>query len=94
VVGAGFLACLFGFCISEIFTVEINLVVYCTIVGTVGAVFASFGDLAASSIKRLTSIKDFGKIFPGHGGVLDRFDSVLFAAPMMYMTLILLFQVI
>ena len=42
------------------------------------------GDLAASVIKRQTGIKDYGKIMPGHGGVMDRFDSVMFVAPFMY----------
>jgi phosphatidate cytidylyltransferase len=42
------------------------------------------GDLAASVIKRQTGIKDYGKIMPGHGGVMDRFDSVMFIAPFMY----------
>lgn len=56
-------------------------VVFCVATGAVGAVFAQFGDLAASAIKRYTGIKDFGSVMPGHGGVLDRFDSVLFTAP-------------
>ena len=51
------------------------------LVGAVGSVFAQFGDLAASSIKRYVGIKDYGKLMPGHGGVLDRFDSVLFTLP-------------
>ena len=42
------------------------------------------GDLAASAIKRNHEIKDYGKLIPGHGGVMDRFDSVLVTAPVIY----------
>ena len=45
------------------------------------SVIGQFGDLAMSTIKRTVGIKDFGKILPGHGGILDRFDSFLFVAP-------------
>jgi len=52
--------------------------------GLITAVAAQFGDLAASCIKREVGIKDFGSLLPGHGGVLDRFDSVLLVAPVVY----------
>ncbi len=51
------------------------------LLGAMGAVFGEIGDLSFSVIKRQKHIKDYGSIFPGHGGVLDRFDSVIFVAP-------------
>ncbi len=50
----------------------------------VGALISMVGDLAASAIKRNQEIKDYGKLIPGHGGILDRFDSVIFTAPAIY----------
>ena len=50
----------------------------------VGALISMVGDLAASAIKRNQGIKDYGKLIPGHGGILDRFDSVIFTAPAIY----------
>ena len=50
----------------------------------VGALVSMVGDLAASAIKRNTGIKDYGHLIPGHGGILDRFDSVIMTAPMIY----------
>ena len=50
----------------------------------VGALISMVGDLAASAIKRNHEIKDYGKLIPGHGGILDRFDSVIFTAPVIY----------
>lgn len=52
--------------------------------GIVIAIIGQFGDLTASAIKRFCKIKDFGSIMPGHGGILDRFDSVMFVAPIVY----------
>ena len=49
--------------------------------GAVASVLGILGDLFASSVKRQVGIKDYGTIFPGHGGILDRFDSVMFIAP-------------
>ena len=54
------------------------------VVGIVSGIVSQFGDLCASIIKREHGVKDFGKIMPGHGGVMDRFDSFLFVAPALY----------
>ncbi len=54
------------------------------IIGAVTAVMGTLGDLSASFIKRSCDVKDFGNIMPGHGGVLDRFDSVMLVAPTVY----------
>lgn len=59
------------------------------IIGSVGSIIAQFGDLFASSIKRYVGIKDYGKLIPGHGGVLDRFDSVILVAPFVYYAIII-----
>lgn len=53
--------------------------------GIVGGLLSELGDLAASWIKRKAGIKDFGKIFPGHGGIMDRLDSILFMLPLVYL---------
>ena len=51
------------------------------------SIAGQFGDLAASSIKSFCGVKDFGSIMPGHGGILDRCDSMLFVAPLVYILL-------
>ena len=60
------------------------------VIGLVGGVICELGDLGASSIKRKAGIKDFGKIFPGHGGMMDRLDSILFMLPIVYVTISLI----
>ncbi len=59
-------------------------VVQYALICAVGALISMVGDLAASAIKRNHGIKDYGKLIPGHGGILDRFDSVIFTAPVIY----------
>lgn len=54
------------------------------VIGGVGAILSQIGDLVASAIKRQTEIKDFGNFLPGHGGILDRFDSNILTAPFVY----------
>ena len=57
------------------------------LLGIIVSVISQIGDLAASAIKRFADIKDFSHLMPGHGGMLDRFDSVLFVAPVVYYTI-------
>ncbi|MFI3176435.1 MAG: phosphatidate cytidylyltransferase [Eubacteriales bacterium] len=58
------------------------------IICIIGSILAQIGDLAASAIKRNYEIKDYGRLIPGHGGIMDRFDSVIFIAPIIYFILI------
>jgi phosphatidate cytidylyltransferase len=60
------------------------------IVSIILSVSGMFGDLAASTIKRNFGIKDFGNLLPGHGGIMDRFDSLLFIMPVLYGTIYLM----
>lgn len=57
------------------------------VLGAAGALVSMVGDLAASAVKRDHGIKDYGKLIPGHGGIMDRFDSVIVAAPLYFWAL-------
>lgn len=77
VVGAGVLGAVYAFAVQgEPFEYAVICVA--------GALISMVGDLAASAIKRNQNIKDYGHLIPGHGGILDRFDSVIFTAPVIY----------
>ena len=74
-------ALLYGLVFHFITDVEVNYY-FLAVYGILGGVITEVGDLAFSYVKRNRKIKDFGHILPGHGGVLDRFDSVIFCAPL------------
>ena len=84
ILGAGILGMIFGFCYNHFATPISKAPLWFALVGAIGAIPAVIGDLAASAIKRNNEVKDYGKLIPGHGGVLDRFDSMIFTAPIIY----------
>jgi phosphatidate cytidylyltransferase len=77
ILGSTICCALFGY----IFKLDITHMI---LIGSIGSVVAQLGDLFASAIKRYVGIKDYGKLIPGHGGILDRFDSVILVAPFVY----------
>ena len=93
VLGAAIVGGLYGYFVVEPVITEQNVTWVFVLISAVGAVISQVGDLAASAIKRNHDIKDYGKLIPGHGGVMDRFDSVIFTAPMIYLLLEILLNV-
>ena len=71
--------------------IGVSMSVIIALLGCVAAVLGIYGDLFASVVKRQCGIKDYGTIFPGHGGILDRFDSVMFIAPFVTMVITAVF---
>jgi phosphatidate cytidylyltransferase len=85
VVGAGLVGIAVGFAVPAIFPGAPDNFVWLAPTATfIGAIAAVFGDLSASAVKRSAGVKDFGSIFPGHGGIMDRIDSILLVAPHVY----------
>lgn len=89
VVGAGLIGFGYAFFFPDCAMFHFSPLCVFPLVVMVGAVISQFGDLAASAVKRNFDIKDYGNLIPGHGGVLDRFDSVIFVAPFVYYLLVL-----
>lgn len=86
VVGAIILNVILLFVFKKFFFTEETGLSYISVIvlSILLSIVSMFGDLAASTIKRNFGIKDFGKLLPGHGGIMDRFDSVLFVMPVLY----------
>ena len=83
VVGAGLIAVIYCLAMNHWFGQNFSVIQY-AFVCACGSVISQVGDLAASAIKRNNDIKDYGRLIPGHVGVLDRFDSIIFVAPIVY----------
>ena len=83
VLGAALIAVLYCLAMNTWFAQSFSVIQFALVCGC-GAVISQVGDLAASAMKRNNEIKDYGKLIPGHGGVLDRYDSVIFVAPIVY----------
>lgn len=90
VLGATLLGIIYGSIVSKKMSGFIaNPVLTFAVASFFGALLAIVGDLAASAIKRNHNVKDYGKLIPGHGGILDRFDSVIFTAPVVYWAIVI-----
>lgn len=92
IIGAALLGVIYVLIFKNQLQGEVNHFIVIPIVCGLGSIVAQIGDLTASAIKRQCEIKDYGKIIPGHGGILDRFDSVIYVAPLCYFLLTLFYQ--
>jgi phosphatidate cytidylyltransferase len=89
VIGAAVIGAIYA-AVVRIFThAGISMIFIYAMISAVGALVSMVGDLAASAIKRNHDIKDYGKLIPGHGGILDRFDSVIITSPIIYLLAVL-----
>jgi phosphatidate cytidylyltransferase len=92
VLGAALLGGLYGYFFVEQQLPDQEVTGIIAFICAVGAVMSMVGDLAASAIKRNHNIKDYGKLIPGHGGIMDRFDSMIVTAPMIYFLTMLMIR--
>jgi len=90
VAGAALIGLLYALIFREKLVFLPNAEIDVPILCAVGGAISMIGDLAASAIKRNRGIKDYGTLIPGHGGILDRFDSIIVTAPIVYYLIVLL----
>lgn len=84
IVGTALISGIYAVCLNRFIEgMEVSVLVF-SIIGVFASIVSQVGDLAASAMKRNYDIKDYGKLIPGHGGILDRFDSIMFTAPLVY----------
>ncbi len=93
ILGAALIGLIYALIFRGYLTIFRNPMISLALIGAVGGAISMVGDLAASAIKRYYDIKDYGTLIPGHGGILDRFDSVIITAPLVYYLILLLQQV-
>lgn len=84
VLGAALVGFLYALVLVNMGEIGHEMLYIYPVITTLCSLFSQVGDLAASGIKRNHEIKDYGKLIPGHGGIMDRFDSVIFIAPIIY----------
>ncbi|MDF2524824.1 MAG: phosphatidate cytidylyltransferase [Clostridiales bacterium] len=84
VIGCVLVTLLYGYYLNSNHFYENISLAHFAVIGVLNGIISQIGDWAASAIKRYVKIKDYGRLMPGHGGVLDRFDSILFIAPVVY----------
>lgn len=92
IIGSALVGGLYGYFVVESAVIGQQITWVFVIISGVGAMISQIGDLAASAIKRNHNIKDYGHLIPGHGGIMDRFDSVIFTSPMIYALALLLIK--
>ena len=90
VIGAALLNTVFALALCAFDLFSLRYIWIFALIGLVGSVISQIGDLAASAIKRSFDIKDYGRVIPGHGGAMDRLDSILVVAPIIYLMIRLL----
>ena len=84
VLGTALLTVIYALVFKEQMGMELNGIIILAVISAVAALISMVGDLCASAIKRNYNIKDYGKLIHGHGGIMDRFDSMMITAPIIY----------